>query len=595
MSFPLIMMSLLLAPTASEEDAFIQGAPLVGGSNGMFFGADNNLYVAQVLGRAISKINPETGEILEQLGEKEGVFFPDDVTVGPDGTLYWTDTFLGTVYRRPPGGPSEPLYPPGSYPWANPLTLSDDGKRLFFAQCFNFESPNGIYQLDLETNETTTLVDGIAACASNAMDFRDEALYSPRLFEGKVVKIDLANNNAVTDISTGMGSPDAVKFNSKGELFVVDPGSGQVFQIDLENPDLENNREIVATPPFMFIENLAFDKDDRLYISSAARASVLEVLGVTEFRVSSPGILSIPTGVAVLDGVIYTVSALAMYGYNADTGEEVSLVAPMLGMGDLMQPTAVTAWTEGRILQCSFLTDTIVIWNVTDNSALATLSFEAPTDVLPFQDGFLVVESTTGNVVKATGEDWANREVLMNIPGAFFLDGDDKNVYISNTFAGTILQIVASGVVLEKPIVVSSGHAAPEGIALVDDNTILVVAAGSGTLEQVDLETGQISVIGTDLDFLSALPDFGLAFGFSNDVAVYDGSAFVNADGANAIYKFDLGDKTNPPTASPTTTNTSPTISPSTSPSTTPTNEGLALRNGCTWTVAIALLMAVLV
>jgi sugar lactone lactonase YvrE len=580
MLFSLIIMLLLLAPTTSQ-DVFVQGAPLIGGSNGLFFDAENNLYVAQVLGRAISKINPETGEILEQLGEEEGVFFPDDVAVGPDGTLYWADIFLGTVFRRPPGGPSEPLYPPGSYPWANPLTLSDDGKRLFFSQCFNFESPSGIYQLDLETNETTTLVDGIPACASNAMDFRDEALYSPRLFEHKVVKIDLANNNTVTDISTGMGYPDAVKFNSKGDLFVVDSGLGQVFQIDLDNPDLENNREVVATPPFKAIDNLAFDKDDRLYISSVARASLIEVLGVTDFRVSSPGILSLPSGVAVLDGVVYTVNPNAMYAYNADTGEEVSLVEPIFGSGDLVQPTSVIAWTEGRLLQCSFLGGTIVIWNVTDDSALATLSFSAPTDALPFQDGFLVVESATGNVVKATGEDWADRVVLMNIPGAFFLDGDDNNVYMSHTFAGTILQIVASGVVLEEPIVVSSGHAAPEGIALVDDNTILVVAAGSGTLEQVDLEMGQTSVVGTDLDFLPALPDFGLAFGFTNDVAVYDGSAFVNADGANAIYKFDLS----PPTAFPTT-----------SPTTAPTSEGLAWRNGCTWTmIATALLIAVLV
>ena len=119
-----------------RERVLVEGAPLVGGSNGMYFDADNNLYVAQVWGRSISKLDPETGEILEKLGPADSVFLPDDVTVGPDGTLFWTDPGVGTVFARRPGGPSVPLYPLGAYPSANPLTLSDDGTRLFFAQCY---------------------------------------------------------------------------------------------------------------------------------------------------------------------------------------------------------------------------------------------------------------------------------------------------------------------------------------------------------------------------------------------------------------------------------------------------------------------------
>ncbi len=83
-------MVLLLAAAAPAQDAqiLVQGAPLVGGANGMFFDADNNLYVANVFGQTISLIDPETGEILEQLGAADLVFFPDDVTVGADGSLY---------------------------------------------------------------------------------------------------------------------------------------------------------------------------------------------------------------------------------------------------------------------------------------------------------------------------------------------------------------------------------------------------------------------------------------------------------------------------------------------------------------------------
>ena len=45
-----------------SDYVFIQGAPLVGGSQGMYFG-DGNLPVAQLYGFALSMLNVETGEI----------------------------------------------------------------------------------------------------------------------------------------------------------------------------------------------------------------------------------------------------------------------------------------------------------------------------------------------------------------------------------------------------------------------------------------------------------------------------------------------------------------------------------------------------
>jgi streptogramin lyase len=155
---------------AHRDRVLVEGAPLVGGSNGMYFDADNNLYVAQVWGRSISKLDPETGKLLEKLGPDDFVFLPDDVTVAPNGTLFWTDPGLGTVFGRAPGGPSFPLYAPGAYPSANPVTLSDDGTRLFFAQCYN-PGPNGLYQLDFTTIpwKTTPILEGIPGCASEVV------------------------------------------------------------------------------------------------------------------------------------------------------------------------------------------------------------------------------------------------------------------------------------------------------------------------------------------------------------------------------------------------------------------------------------------
>ena len=156
-----------------EEDPassvmLVTGVPMVGGANGMFFDADDKLWVANVYGGTISRIDPETGEILEQLGLEEDAGWADDLTFGPDGTLYWTNFFPGRVMARPPGGPTVELAT--GIASANPITMGDDG-RLYTAQCFA-DGPNGVFEIDpLGVNEPPTKRSGDAKCASNGMDW----------------------------------------------------------------------------------------------------------------------------------------------------------------------------------------------------------------------------------------------------------------------------------------------------------------------------------------------------------------------------------------------------------------------------------------
>ena len=322
----LLLLSSCLTVNAADKIIFVEGAPLVGGSNGMFFDAENKLDVVSVLGRVITKIGPETGDIISQLGIEDSVIFPDDVTIAPDGTHFWTDPVVGTIGRRPPGGPSEFLYGPGTYPNVNPLTLSDDGTRLFFGQCFYADGLTGVFELNLLSRETTVILDDVPFCASNAMDYRNESLFTPRIFEGRIVQIDLANSNTVTNVTINLGQPNAVKFDSQRRLFALDTFNGQVLRIDINNPDPTSNSELVAQFPFNGIDNLAFDKDDRLYVSSVSTGSVTEVLDMTDFRSVSPGNMTVTSGIADLGGVIYTVSTQAMYGYDVQTAEQVTLV-----------------------------------------------------------------------------------------------------------------------------------------------------------------------------------------------------------------------------------------------------------------------------
>ena len=68
------------------------------GANGLFFDAHDQLYVASVIGAGIWIIDRESGETKKILSEQHGVFFPDDVTIGPNGgNLFYQ---YSTGYRQ---------------------------------------------------------------------------------------------------------------------------------------------------------------------------------------------------------------------------------------------------------------------------------------------------------------------------------------------------------------------------------------------------------------------------------------------------------------------------------------------------------------
>lgn len=84
---------------------FAEGGVMAGSTNGISFAPDGTLWVANVLGATITQIDPDSGEILSRLTAADGVLFPDDVVVGSDDTIYWTDIGLGTVFKKPSGQP----------------------------------------------------------------------------------------------------------------------------------------------------------------------------------------------------------------------------------------------------------------------------------------------------------------------------------------------------------------------------------------------------------------------------------------------------------------------------------------------------------
>jgi hypothetical protein len=76
--------------------------------------------------------------------------------------------------------------------------------------------------------------------------------------------------------------PAAVKFDSQGNLHALDSLSGQVLQID----STTGSATLITTLP-AGLDNLAFDSEDRLFVSNIVTGLVVEVLPDGNTRIVS--------------------------------------------------------------------------------------------------------------------------------------------------------------------------------------------------------------------------------------------------------------------------------------------------------------------
>ena len=163
-----------------EAPVFADGGVMAGSTNGISFAPDGTLWVANVLGNTITQIDPDSGAVVSRLSVAHGVLFPDDVIVGSDYMIYWTNIALGMVMKmqlsptgQPIGAPTAltPLFGVNS---ANPLTLNDDETRLWAAGCYGGPPGNSFVELDLNgAGIINVLRENIPGCASNGMSWHD--------------------------------------------------------------------------------------------------------------------------------------------------------------------------------------------------------------------------------------------------------------------------------------------------------------------------------------------------------------------------------------------------------------------------------------
>lgn len=524
----------------------VRGAALHG-ANGTYVGPDGILYVASVFGGEIVVFDVDRGEVVRRYGSESGVLHPDDVTFGPDGSMYWTDISAGEVGRRAPDGVvTKQFVAPG----VNPITFSPDG-RLIVGLCF---LGDGLYELDPElvlpprpivvASEENPLPLGFF----NAFSFGpDGRLYGPLYAAGMVIGFDVDSCESTSQpwadcdvrvLASDFDSPVAAKFDAHGVLHVLDQGTGELFTVALETGE----RTLVAELA-LGLDNLAFDASGRLFVTNADDGSVVEALAGGGVRTLSPGGLILPTGLVVLErpdggASLFVGDGWRLWEFDAATGAQIGFRKGSLTGKGMVPPHAISRDGDHLVLSGSLSAAAQVIdpWS---GEVLEQHAFGFPYDAVRVGGDLAVVDLVAGGVV------WAStRDLILPIDGqqVFLPVGlatDGERLWVSDWATGIVWQLSFEGTTALPAVPVALELANPEGLALDGAGGLLVVEAGAQQLSRVDLATGTVEEIAAGLEVglppvFADVPSY-VRSGVAVDAA---GAIYVAGDVANVVYKI---------------------------------------------------------
>lgn len=498
------------------------------GIHGLTFTSDNRILAGSVLGRAIYEIDGVTGESSVFIGAPEGM--ADDLEEGPNGELGWTAFLDGKYYLRTSEG--DILTLAEGLPGLNSTAWSPDG-RLFTTQVFLGDA---LYELDPAGNAPPRqIMEGMGGL--NGFDFgSDGKLYGPLWFKGQVVRVDV-DTAELEVIAEGFEIPAAVNFDSKGNLWVVDTARGEVVRVDVASGD----KTVVANVDAS-IDNLAISASDELVITNMADNAVIKIN--TETGESTPltsGALAVAADLAMVTDengkeTLYIADLFSFRTLDVETGK-VSEVGRVFGanidypisVGVNDGQIALAGWSAGMVQR--YDTATGELGDIHHN-------FTTPLDALPLPDGgTLVAEYARGALVRVDSSDWSQRtDVAAGLAGpSTLLALENGNVLVSENLSGTISEIdLSTG---EKTVIVE-GLAGPEGFDRSDDGTLYVAEVGSKQISMISA-AGEKSVIGEDLPIGFAGPADGLPIYVPTGVAVSaTGDVYFASDMEAAIYKL---------------------------------------------------------
>jgi hypothetical protein len=248
----------------------------------------------------------------------------------------------------------------------------------------------------------------------------------------------------------------------------------------------------------------------------------------------------LPGGVAVAGGTPGRDSVLvadfwSLREFNGLTGREEKATNYLIGFSDI-QPV-LTVWSDSNSLVfSSSFTNTVQVLDMKSRKVVKSYSdLAVPLNAILFQGDVVAAQMGTGSVVRLS--DGKSLALGLAVPTGLAATEDD--LWVGDWGTGIVWQIVADGQFLQGPNQVAANLDHPEGLAVENNKSLLVVEAGAGRLSRIDLATGEVSCVADNLKLGAQAAPGTPPIGAFNGVAVGpSGTIYVTGDIDNLLYRF---------------------------------------------------------
>ena len=435
------------------------------GSNGIAFGPDGRLYVAQFLAGQISAVDVATGDVEVVVPQGGPVQSPDDLAFGADGSMYITDLVPGRVWRF--RSPDE--YTLVSDQVAVPNGIACVGDRLFVNE---MKIDGRLLELFPDGGDPRVLASGLVM--GNAMQLGpDGCLYYPHMLTEQVHRVPLDGGEPEL-VASDVHEPVAVRFDRAGELMVLSRGAaGIVTRFSA------SGERTVVTSGVMGLDNAAFDDENRMFVSSFASGGIAELHPDGRTRQVVPQGLVGPYGVAVGDsGTVHVADHYTLVA--GDTRDMFVFVHGLAAANGLLHTTSQYG-------------DVRTYDPASGSVRMRATGLAQPTGIAVRADGVLVVAETGAGRVVTIDETDAVSVLAEGLAHPVDVAVDEELCYVSDDHAGEVFRLDEG-----KAVPVASGLKAPQGLAI-RGGELLIVDTGSRSLVAIDLATGKTRVEAEDL------------------------------------------------------------------------------------------------
>lgn len=491
------------------------------------------LIIASVITNSIRVVDPDTGKLLRQwAGEENGLLGADDMTEGPDGTIYHVNADgPGLGFIKPDGTIGELAKDDFEGGWTNSISISHDGKTLFFAQAIGEDA---VYTLDLSDPDAKAVKHAENVGWHNSTDYSgiDGKFYGGNNVYGGIMQFDPETGEDKLVYQDGMEFVSSAEVNdATGLVYATEFHLGHVNEIDLKN----NTRRVIATTP-PFLDNVAVEDklNPRIFVASYAYDAMYEVYRNGEDpRIIMQGDGSIPEGIVVLKGQdserILIRDRFRLREYFPQTGTYKALAHATFDSFIEDRPfydTDRVNWTDSvkdyvnlrwmRSLHAVGSDKVIMAGGITDNQPGRIMLYDlVENKPIRVEKGW---KTTTADAI-VVGEDIyvANGDVITRLDPAGNREDvftgmapsnfaqSDEGAWVSDLEAGTIHQVADGEAWLSEPRTITSDLNRPHGMSLANDGNLLVIeeqssANGTGRLLKIDLQSGAQTIIADSLE-----------------------------------------------------------------------------------------------